>query len=171
MIRPLLIAGALAVLAGAGTWWFVAREAPSSAGSVHASWRGSHRGEATLPGELAWCPVTRTGTLVAISNDTGLLITLHEPDSLAPAPHPVVAPELRDQAPRPSAIAAMRWVGDSAELVGYRSVSGLVTLTAAAPRAAGSLEIRMRAPVGPDTLVVRAEFAGVPVVASAVGCP
>lgn len=171
MNRVWLLAAVFVVALAALAWWVVAPSAAPRAGLVRVEWQGSHRGSATLPGEVAWCPVTRMATLLAMSNDTGLLVTLMEADSLAPAPHPVVAPEVRDMAPRPSAIAALRWARDSGELVGYRSVSGLVTLTKAGSHASGSLELRMRAPVGPDTVVVRAGFADLPVVTSAVGCP
>lgn len=170
MNRLVLVVGVLAVIGGA-LWWILGRDGPADGGVVRIEWRGSHRGETVLPGEIAWCPVTRMGTLSAISGDTGLLVTLSESDSLTPAPHPVVAPEARELAPRPSAIAALRWAGDSGNLIGYRSVSGLVDLASTGARASGSLDMRMRAPVGADTLVVQAEFRDLPVVASAVGCP
>lgn len=161
------------LLAGIGAlaWWLIGPRRGEAAGLVQLTWRGSQHGTAMLPAEVAWCPVTRMATLLAISNDTGLIVTLMEPDSLAPAPHPVVAPEARDQSPRPGAIVAMRWAGDSGTLQGFRSVSGLVTITKAGQRASGTLEARLRAPVGFDTLVVTASFTGLPVVASAVGCP
>lgn len=171
MNRFFLVAAVSLAAIGAGAWWFTRADASATTGVLRLQWRGSHRGEAVLPGQVAWCPVTRMATLEAISNDTGLLVTLLEPDSLAAAPHPVVAPEVRGQAPRPSAIVALRWASDSGDLMGYRSVSGLVNLTRAGTRASGSLEVRMRMPVGFDTLVAEASFENLPVVASAVGCP
>jgi len=161
-----------ALVAGAAGWWFLGGDdGGSGAPAVHITWQGSHRGQAVLPGQVAWCPVTRTATLTAVSNDTGLMVSLLEADSLSAVPHPAIAPAQRDQAPHPSAIAAIRWATDSTGLYGFRSVSGLVTLTSAGQRVSGSLDVRMRAPVGFDTLVVRADFRDLPVVASAVGCP
>lgn len=171
MNRLALLVGVLLVAIGGAVWWLLTSRGAAPGAVVRVEWRGSHRGTAELPGEVAWCPVTRMATLLAVSNDTGLLVTLAEPDSLTPAPHPVVAPASREQAPRPSAIASLRWAGDSGLLLGFQSVSGLLDLRAAGSRATGSLEMRMRAPVGPDTLVVTASFADLPVVASAVGCP
>lgn len=171
MKRVLLIGGLLLTAAAVTVWWLSARAGTPGASAVELSWRGSHRGEAVLPGQVAWCPVTRMGTLQAISNDTGLMVTLQESDSLVAAPHPVVAPGARDGAPRPSAIAALRWAGDSGVLLGFQSVSGLLELREVRGAVSGQLEMRMRAPVGFDTLVVRATFADLPVVAGAAACP
>jgi len=159
------------VAAGTGWWLFGRGDDSDRAPSVHVEWLGSHRGETALPGRIAWCPVTRTATLSAMSNDTGLMVNLLEADSLSATAHPVISPEARDQAPHPSATAAIRWASDSTGIYGFRSVSGLVNLTEVGDRVSGSLDIRMRAPVGFDTLVVRADFRDLPVVTSAVGCP
>ncbi len=159
------------IAAGIG-WWLFGRAGGAGRGAmVHVTWQGSHRGSASLPGQVAWCPVTRIATLSAVSNDTGLMITLLESDSLSQSVHPVISPEVRDQAPHPSAIAALRWATDSGSLYGFRSVSGLVDLSRVGQRVSGSLDIRMRAPVGFDTLVLKADFRDLPVVASAIGCP
>ncbi len=162
----------VALAAGGTGWWLFGRgTAGDETATVHVEWRGSHRGEAALPGRVAWCPVTRTATLSAMSNDTGLMVNLLEADSLSATPHPVIAPGVEGQVPHPSAIAAIRWASDSTGIYGFRSISGLVNVTHVGDRVSGSLDIRMRAPVGFDTLVVRADFRGLPVVASAVACP
>jgi hypothetical protein len=167
-IMPVLLLLAIAV---AAAWWFVLRRPSELGATVTVEWRGSRRGEARLPAELNWCPVTRMGTLVAVSNDTGLLVTLQEQDSLVADLHPVIAPVSREVGPRPSAIATLRWAADTGQLLGFRSVSGMVELSEVGARASGSFDIRMQAPVGAETLVVRGVFRGIPVVASAVGCP
>ena len=159
------------LLAAAAAWWVVRRGQAPAGGAVTLEWSGSRAGRVTLPGQLAWCPITRMGTLEAISNDTGLIVTLLEVDSLGTGPHHVVSNEIRDQSPRPSALAALRWVSDSGILQGFRSVSGTVDLRTGNAQAGGTFEIRMRAAVGVDTLVVRGEFDGVAITAGAVGCP
>ncbi len=165
---PLILIVALAAIGG---WWWFRPGGGSSTGVLHVEWQGSQAGSAVLPGQVAWCPVTRMATLSAISNDTGLIVTLLEADSITAAPHPVVAPAYRDSAPRPSGIAALRWAGDTGVLFGFRSASGLVEVKGGSGSISGSFNIRMNAPVGADTLVVRGDFLDLPVVASAVGCP
>jgi hypothetical protein len=160
----------LFVLAAGAAWWFT-RDGGSGDGRVMLSWRGSRIGEVTLPGRIAWCPITRLATLEAVSNDTGLVITLLETDTLTSGPHQAVLPAIRDQSPRPNAVAAMRWVLEGDTLIGFRSVSGVVDLTTTGGTAAGSLELRMQAAVGFDTLVLRGDFRDLPITASAVGCP
>jgi hypothetical protein len=160
----------LLALAAAILWWFSARGV-SRSGHVMLEWRGSRSGEAVLPGRIAWCPITRLATLEAVSNDTGLVITLLEVDTLTSGPHNAVLPDIRDQSPRPNAVAAMRWVVEGDTLIGFRSVSGVVDLTTGGGLASGSLNLRMGSPIGMDTLVLRGDFRAVPITASAVGCP
>ena len=168
-IRALLVL--LLLLVATAAWWVLRRDPDAAQGRVTIEWLGSRQGRAVLPAQLAWCPITRVATLEAIRSDTGLIVTLLEVDTLASGPHHVVSHEIRDQSPRPSALAAIRWVSDSGELLGFRSVSGTVDLQAANATASGTFEVRMRAPIGADTLVVRGEFTALPVTTGAVGCP
>jgi hypothetical protein len=168
--RAWLVVAVAAV--GGAAWWALRPERGSAAtGVVTLEWRGTDRGAARLPAKVSWCPVTRIATLSAISTDTGLLVTLHEVDSMRTGPHPVVSPALRDVSPRPSATAALRWVKDTSAILGYASVSGMVNMSAVGTAASGSMEVRFRKPATLDTIVLRADFRDVPVVASAVGCP
>ncbi len=161
----------LVALAAAAAWWFLRRDPSASTGELSVQWRGGRTGSAVLPAQIAWCPITRVGTLEAISNDTGVIMTLLELDSLSSGSRHVVSNEIRVQSPRPSALAAIRWVSDSGQLEGFRSVSGTVDMRTANALASGSFEIRMRAQRGPDTLVMRGDFVGLPITAGAVGCP
>lgn len=161
----------LVVLAAAVAWWLSRRNPAASAGELTVEWHGGRAGRAVLPAQIAWCPITRVGTLEAISNDTGMIVTLLQLDSLASGSRHVVSNEIREQSPRPSALAAIRWVSDSGQLEGFRSVSGTVDLQVANALASGGFEIRMRAQRGTDTLVVRGDFTGLPITAGAVGCP
>lgn len=167
-----LVLGVVLAAAGGAGWWFLARGSGPVAGAVRFEWRGSFRGRAATPATIAWCPVTRVATLEAIRNDTGFIATLHETDSLVIGPHPVVGKgNLAMGMPKPGAIAALRYVRDTATILGFEATSGLLTLDAVGTTADGAFEIRMQRPFQADTVVVRGDFRGVPVVASAVGCP
>lgn len=172
MTRSRAVAAILIVIAiAAATWFWLNRasRASSRTGMVVLEWRGSHTGRAILPGTIAWCPITRVATFEAISNDTGMMFTILENDSLTRGPHHVVTAENRDASPRPSAVAAMRWVADTS-LIGFRSMSGVVDLQPAGETASGAFELRLRAQVGMDTLVVRGDFRDVAVSIGAIGC-
>lgn len=171
MKRPLLIAAVVALLAVAGWWGWRQRGGQDPAGSVTLEWRGSARGKVRLPGRIAWCPVTRMATLTAVRGDTGFLVTLLEPDSLSVGRHQVVTPANRDLSPKPNATASLRWVKDTTAVVGFASVSGVVELSATGERVSGSMDLRLRMPSALDTLVLKGDFRGLPVVSSAVGCP
>lgn len=142
----------------------------SASGKLTVEWHGSERGKARLPATLDWCPVTRMATLRAISNDTGVLITLKESDSITVGAHQVVSPDIQQQSPVPNATAALRWVEDTSAILGYASVSGVVDIGNRSPTASGSIDIRMRKPASMDTVILKGDFRGVPVTTSAVGC-
>lgn len=110
-------------------------------------------------------------TLTAVRGDTGFLVTLLEPDSLSVGRHQVVTPANRDLSPKPNATASLRWVKDTTAVVGFASVSGVVELSATGERVSGSMDLRLRMPSALDTLVLKGDFRGLPVVSSAVGCP
>ncbi len=163
------------VAAGGGAAWWFTRSAEGAAammtGTVAVEWAGSDRGSAILPGEVQWCPVTRTGRLEAISNDTGLMILLYERDSLTVVPHLVLGPEYgTGGTPRPGATAALRWVHDTLRVIGYRAVGGSVDIAAVSPAVSGAFTIRMQHPTRPDTIAVRGTFRDLPVTIAAVGC-
>ncbi len=170
MKRTLVVLALVAL--GAGGWWFWhVTTGLDATGTVTLEWRGSARGRATFPGQITWCPVTRMATLTAISNDTGLLVTLLESDSLSVGPHQVVTPAIRDISPKPNATAAFRWVKDTVAIIGYASVSGVIELSSVGERATGSMDLRLRMPAALDTILLKGDFRNLPVVASAVGCP
>lgn len=127
-------------------------------------------GQAVLPATLNWCPGSRQGLLQGISSDTGIVIVLHETASLSPGPHAVTNPVTVASTARPAATAAVRWMRDSATIVGFRSVSGTVEVGQLGETASGTFDIRMQVPGGFDTLKVRGTFNRVPVTATAVGC-
>ncbi|MGH7524786.1 MAG: hypothetical protein ACREK8_10800 [Gemmatimonadales bacterium] len=173
----LVIVGTIVVVLGAvGAWLWMRRGAGGSvradAGRLVVEWRGSFRGQMELPARLNWCPVTRVGFLEAISGDSGVAVVLYERNTLTAGAHTVLSSELAATAPRPVAAAAMRWVrlGRDTALAGFRATSGTVRVTLVPGKISGILDARMHSVSGTDSLVVRADFRGVPVVTTAVGC-
>jgi len=140
-------------------------------GQLRLEWRGAYRGQATLPAQLQWCPITRLGTLEAISNDTGMLVLLRERDSLTTGIHPILAAELGGDLPLPSAVASLRWVRDTGTIIGFQGQGGAVDIEAVGTTASGSFDIGMRRAFRADTIRVQGNFRNIPVVATAVGCP
>lgn len=155
-------------------WWVYRQMRPpiltASAGEIALEWRGQYRGRAILPAALNWCPGTRLGILQGISTDTGVSIVVYETEALTAGRHAIVSPTLLPAVPRPSATAAIRWARDSAVLVGFRSVSGMVQLQLVGTTVSGTLDARMQAPASTDTLVIKGSFDRVPVTATAIGC-
>lgn len=167
----LLIGVAVAIGGGTAIGRGLLRPTGIPEGQLQVEWRGAFRGQATLPAQLQWCPITRIGTLEAISNDTGLLVSLRERDSLSTGIHPILAPELGGDLPLPSAVASLRWVRDTGTILGFQGQHGAVDIEGVGATASGSFDIGMRRAFRADTLRVRGNFRNIPVVATAVGCP
>jgi hypothetical protein len=140
-------------------------------GTILLSVGGRYRTTVTLPATATWCPVTRMAQLEAVSVDTGFSVALRENEAVTTGQHPVFAPEMLQQAPKPSATAAMRWLRMSdTTVVAYRAVSGHVDLDEAGALVSGSVTLRLFNGVGNDSLPVQGRFAGVKLVAMAAGC-
>lgn len=171
--RSWIVLVGVAVLIGGGTALGRTLLGPTGVpdGQLQLEWRGAFRGQASLPAQLQWCPITRHGTLEAISNDTGMLVLLRERDSLSTGIHPILAPELGGDLPLPSAVASLRWVRDTGTILGFQGQYGAVDIEAIGTTASGSFDIGMRRAFRADTVRVRGNFRNIPVVATAVGCP
>jgi hypothetical protein len=172
--RVAVIIVAVAAVAGGGYWMSTrastGAQAAAQPGEVAYTWRGRFMGQAVLPATLNWCPGSRQGLLQGISTDTGIVIVLHEAANLSRGPHAVTNPTMASGVARPAATAAVRWMRDSATIVGFRSTSGTVDVGEVGETATGTFTIRMQVPGGFDTLTVRGSFNRVPVTATAVGC-
>jgi hypothetical protein len=177
MRRPVAaVAIAGAVVLGAAAWFMrgSATTGPLRAAPARLAieWRGKYRGRMILPAKINWCPVTRIAVLEAVSGDSGVAIVLYEHDALTAVPHPVISPDMAAAAPRPGAMAAIRWMRlekDTA-LAGFRSIGGVVHIQLAPGKISGDINARMRSVTGTDTLVVRGVFRDVPVTTAAIGC-
>lgn len=156
-------------------WWWRNdarhRSGEPAPGEIALTWRGRYRGSAILAAGLNWCPENRIALLQGVSSDTGVVLVLHEASTLSRGPHPVVGPSDMGAIPRPGATVALRWVRDSATIIGFYATGGTVTLDDIGATASGQVDVRMQKPGTVDTLRLRGTFARLPVTATAVGCP
>lgn len=174
-MRRRLIVATITIVAVVALAWMFLRPAPTvsaraSVGEIAYTWRGKFVGQAVVPATLNWCPGSRQGLLQGISADTGIVIVLHEASALTVGQRAIVSPEAQPGLPRPRATAAVRWMRDSATIVGFRSTGGTVDMKSVGETATGTFDVRLQVPGGTDTLVVRGTFDRVPVTATAVGC-
>jgi len=104
------------------------------------AWTGADTGRATLAARAMRCGSEIQ--LFATSGDTGVAMVLYPGGKRLPAgDYPVLAPaDVRDT--RPAATVASRWL-DSAQVSGYRSVSGTVHITMSATRLDGNFQALM----------------------------
>lgn len=159
----------------ATAWWLRKesrrRSGEPANGEIALTWRGRYRGNTILPATLNWCPENRIALLQGVSSDTGVVLVLHETSTLSRGPHPAVGPANISSIPRPGATVALRWVRDSATIIGFHATGGTVTLDDIGTTASGALDVRMQKPGAADTLRLRGTFTRLPVTATAVGCP
>ncbi len=164
----------VAVIVVAVWWWRKEsrhRSGEPANGEIALTWRGRYRGNAIIPATLNWCPESRIALLQGVSSDTGVVLVLHETSTLSRGPHAVVGPADIGASPRPGATVALRWVRDSATIIGFHATGGTVTLDDIGNTASGGLDVRMQKPGTVDTLRLRGTFVRLPVTATAVGCP
>lgn len=164
----------LAAIIAVALWWRKEsrhRSGEPANGEIALTWRGRYRGSTILPAALNWCPESRIALLEGVSSDTGVVMVLHETSTLSRGLHPVVGPTDINAIPRPGATVALRWVRDSATIIGFHATGGTVTLDDIGATASGQVDVRMQKPGSADTLRLRGTFARLPVTATAVGCP
>ncbi len=172
--RLIWIALVVAVIVAVAWWWrkeSQRRSGEPANGEIALTWRGRYRGSTILPAALNWCPESRIALLEAVSSDTGVVLVLHEMSTLSRGLHPVVGPTDITAIPRPGATVALRWVRDSATIIGFHATGGTVTLDDIGATASGQVDVRMQKPGSADTLRLRGTFARLPVTTTAVGCP
>jgi hypothetical protein len=139
------------------------------AGQLSVEWQGSHRGHFATAATARHCPETGLVELLAVQGDSGVGLALFPADSgkLATATFPIFAGSDLNE-PRPGANAAIRWF--SGDLAVFEGQTGQVTLVASGATLSGTLEVRMHAVTGTDTLRVTGRFDRVPVARSGAGC-
>ncbi|NOT07245.1 MAG: hypothetical protein HOP28_03475 [Gemmatimonadales bacterium] len=150
-MRTLLLAALFAAACGRS------RDA-GSGGRLALQWTGSARGEFEAALETRWCAADSLLEITAFSGDTVLGLMLVAQDSLRIGAYPVY-PAKNFLAIRPYASAALRWVDEFA-IKGFEATSGQVTVTeGGSGRVAGTLSVKLKALVGPDTLTLTGGFA------------
>ncbi|MEO5825764.1 MAG: hypothetical protein ABIR59_07745 [Gemmatimonadales bacterium] len=172
--RLIGVAVLVAVIVGVAWWWRKEsrhRSGKPANGEIALTWRGRYRGNAILAATLNWCPETRIALLQGVSSDTGVVVVLHAASTLSRGRHPVAGPSDISAIPRPGATVALRWVRDSATIIGFHATGGTVSLADIGATASGEVDVRMQKPGSLDTLRLRGTFRRLPVTATAVGCP
>jgi hypothetical protein len=161
-----LVAVAVATLAAACR---PSRDAPKE-GQLSVEWQGSDRGHFAAPAIATHCPETGLVELLAVRGDSGVGLALFPVDSgtLAAAIFPIFAGSDLNES-RPGANAAIRWFA-GATLAVFEGQAGQVTLVAAGTTLSGTIEVRMHAVSGTDTLRATGRFDGVPVTRGGAGC-
>ncbi len=127
----------------------------------------------SLPAELHWCPVTRVGVLEGVAGDSGMVVAVFEPNSLAGGAYAIL-PATADSSVRPRATAALRWMrlDQDSVLEQFTAGSGALHLQLVGGRASGVVSARMHtaAASAHDSIAVQATFRGIPVLTTATGC-
>ncbi|MFN0177884.1 MAG: hypothetical protein ACKVZ0_03725 [Gemmatimonadales bacterium] len=133
---------------------------PSSQLTVE--WKGAVNRTFTAPAEGRWCARDRLLEIVASQADTGVGLALAMLDSLRPGQHPVVSSAVPVDW-RPMALAAVRWVNDTA-VRGFEGNSGGVVVTTVGPDGvSGTIDLRLKHHNTPDTIRMTGRFSSVPV--------
>lgn len=136
---------------------------------VAVEWAGVVRGKLVAVAAGTWCQADSLLEISAIRGDSGFGIALIEPDSVRPGQHPVVAPSV--PVPwRPMALAALRWVTDTA-VKGFEANSGNVVITAVVNReVSGTINVRLKQTDTNDTVRLTGRFTKVPWTSAVGSC-
>jgi hypothetical protein len=165
-MRTLLLLAAVVAAAGACRR---SSQAPDD-GLLAVDWRGAHTGHFSAPLTASHCEETGILELLAVRGDSGFGLVLFPSDSarVAGATYPIfLATDVT--APRPGANAALRWFTGS-DLAVFEGRSGSVMLTTRDSSLSATLELRMHALSGTDSLVVRGRFDNVRLRKDGTGC-
>ena len=121
----------------------------------------------TAPAEARWCARDSSLEILAVRGDSGFALALYARDTLRAESYPA-GPSTNYAPTRPQAAAALRLV-NPAQLVGYESIGGIVTLSEAGP-VSGSFEVLLRVSAGLDSLAVSGSFSALTVLPAAPSC-
>jgi hypothetical protein len=95
--------------------------------------------------------------VLAVRGDSGFGFALAVPDSIRAISHPVIAPSM-SVSWRPLAVAALRWVTDTA-VRGFEATGGTIAVTeVTAAGVSGSLDLRLRRIDAADTVRLTGTF-------------
>ena len=158
MTRYLLAASLMLLTLSCNRPTALAEGAP---GSLSVSWAGKYDGRFRVEAEGTWCSRDSMLQIAGIRGDTGVGLALFVPDTVRPVPHPVISPAVVVDW-RPLAFAAVRWFGES-DVVGFEASGGVITVTAVDSGVTGTVDVRLRAPNGIDTLHLTGGFTRIPV--------
>jgi hypothetical protein len=165
-MRTLLLLAAVTAAAGA------CRRSPNVPGDglLTIDWRGAQTGHFSAPLAASHCAETGILELLAVRGDSGFGLVLFPTDSarVATATYPIFL-GTDVTALRPGANAALRWF-TGVDLAVFEGRAGSVALTARDSSLSATLEVRMHALNGTDSLVVRGRFDKVRLRKDGTGC-
>ena len=140
------------------------------AGRATAHWTTAHgRADLGAAATAGWCPSSRTILVQATDGDRVVGFTWHY-DSLAPDSVLLTPPAPPDSTPLGSASAALRFVADG-EVLGYRSASGMLRVTAVDTATIDArLEAHLQRVGRNDTTAFTAAFRRVPLMRDMTLC-
>lgn len=143
--------------------------ADDAVGVISVQWAGAVRGKFNVRGSSRWCATDSLLEVSAIRGDSGFGMALIEPDSIRPGQHPVVAPSV--PVPwRPMAIAALRWVTDTA-VKGFEANSGNISVTEVqGGSVSGTIDVRLKQTDTDDTIRLTGRFTKIPIEGAVSPC-
>jgi hypothetical protein len=121
----------------------------------------------TAPAEARWCARDSSLEILAVRGDSGFALALYARDTLRAESYPV-GPSTNYSPTRPQAAAALRLV-NPAQLVGYESIRGSVTLSEPDP-VSGSFAVLLQLTAGRDSLAVSGSFRALTLLPAAPSC-
>jgi hypothetical protein len=139
-------------------------------GRLTASWKGGDSGQFVAPANAAWCSVGGLLEIMAIRGDSGIAVLLYPTEGIKSGTFTVIDP-LREPVHAGGAALAARWPA-AEQIVGFRGVSGKVSLKVENGELAGNLEgLLLRPGAEAESLHFTATFASVRADSGPAACP
>ncbi|HKV76246.1 MAG TPA: hypothetical protein VJN95_17135 [Gemmatimonadales bacterium] len=142
----------------------------SGDGRLSARWKGGDSGQLSAPATGAWCSVGGLLEVMAISGDSGMAVLLYPTNGVRSASFSVIDP-LRETVHPGAAAVAARWPS-AEQIIGYRGVSGTVTLKVENGTLSGEWQgLLLRPGAERESLHVTGHFDGIKADSSPGACP
>ena len=139
-------------------------------GDLDVVWRGAEPGRFIAPFVATHCPGSGQVELLAIRGDTGVGVALFLRDSaiVEPVDYPVFPGGQMDE-PRPGAGFGARWFSGTS-ITAFEGVTGKVNISLTGMVLSGTVDVKVQALDGSDTLRIIGAFSQVPLVPADSSC-